>query len=270
MDGFRYDKFDEIVTVKCCKFEEFDGIRHGFSTRLGGVSTGDCASLSFAYNREPEAVVDENFRRFCAANRLPYESLVLTHQTHTTHVATVDDTFAHQGRHRSLRETDGLVTATPNLGLCCFTADCVPVLLVDPVHRVIGAVHSGWRGTVGGIAANAAQKMEALGARRETLYAAIGPSIGPCCFEVGPEVQAEFDRAFGTALARVDSGRPGHTLVDLWQANELVLQAAGLEKSRIFTAKICTFCNNSTFFSHRYTNGRRGSLVSILSMEGSK
>ena len=155
MQNFRLEEKDGVVTLKCCKFEEFGEIRHGFSTRHGGISTGDCASLSFAYNRESEAVVDENFRRFSAANGLPFESLVLTHQTHTAHVETVGVDFANQGRHRKLRETDGLVTAAPGLGLCCFTADCVPILLADPVHKVVGAVHSGWRGTVGRIAAGA-------------------------------------------------------------------------------------------------------------------
>ncbi len=267
MQDFRLVEENGIVTLKCCKFEEFKEIAHGFSTRHGGVSTGDCASLSFAYNKEPEAVVDENFRRFSLANQLPFESLVLTHQTHTANVAEVGAEYLHRGRDRTLRETDGVVTAQAGLGLCCFTADCVPVLLVDPVHRVVGAVHSGWRGTVGKITANAVEKMVALGASRETLYAAIGPAIGPCCFEVGPEVQAEFEKVFGAGLPPVPSSREGHFMVDLWTANEQVLLGAGVAKERIFTAKICTFCNNSDYFSHRYTNGRRGSLVSAIAVQ---
>ncbi|MBQ8599916.1 MAG: peptidoglycan editing factor PgeF [Clostridia bacterium] len=267
MPDFRLVEKDGIVTLKCCKFEEFQGINHGFSTRHGGVSTGDCASLSFSYNKEPEAIVDENFRRFSVANRLPFESLVLTHQTHTANVAKVDENYVNQGRHRKLRDTDGLVTATPGLGLCCFTADCVPVLLADPIHKVVAAVHSGWRGTVGGIAANAVQKMVEKGAVLENIYAAIGPSIGPCCFEVGPEVQAEFDRAFGTDFPIRPSHRKGHTMVDLWRANERVLETVGITNDRIFTAKICTLCNNRDFFSHRYTSGRRGSLVAAIAIE---
>ncbi len=270
MADFRLVNCDGIVTLKCCKFEEFEGLHHGFSTRHGGVSTGDCASLSFAYNRESAEIVDENFRRFSAANGLPFDSLVLTHQTHTAHVAVVDGAFAGRGRDRTLRETDGLVTATPGLGLCCFTADCVPVLLVDPVHRVVGAVHSGWRGTVGKIAAVAVEQMVGQGASKETLYAAVGPSIGPCCFEVGKEVQAEFERVFGTALPPVKSHRPEHFMVDLWQANRQVLLGAGLSNDRIFTANICTHCNNSDYFSHRYTKGRRGSLVAAIAMEEHK
>lgn len=267
MQDFHLVEKDGVVTLKCRKFEEFEGIRHGFSTRHGGVSSGDCATLSFAYNRESEAVVDENFRRFSAACDLPFNSLVLTHQTHTANVATAGKDYVNQGRHRKLRETDGLVTATPGLGLCCFTADCVPVLLADPVNKVVAAVHSGWRGTVHAIAANAVKKMLEQGAELGQIHAAIGPSIGPCCFEVGPEVQAEFDRTFGAELPTLPGDREGHTMVDLWRANELVLEKAGVAKERIYTAKICTFCNNSDYFSHRYTNGRRGSMVSAIAVK---
>lgn len=264
MNEFYMAEQNGVLTLKCRKFDEFEGIAHGFSTRHGGVSQGDCASMSFSYNKEPEAVVDENFRRFCAANGLPFESLVLTHQTHTAHVEAVGSTFLNRGRDRTLRETDGLVTATEGLGLCCFTADCVPILLADPIHKVVAAVHSGWRGTVGKIAAAAVAEMVKKGADPKEIRAAIGPSIGPCCFEVGSEVKEEFDQTFKGALPTVSSSREGHFMVDLWSANEQVLLGAGLAKEQIFSAKICTFCNNSDFFSHRYTNGRRGSLMAAI------
>jgi copper oxidase (laccase) domain-containing protein len=120
------------------------------------------------------------------------------------------------------------------------------------------------------IAAEAVQKMVALGADPKNILAAIGPSIGPCHFEVGPEVQEEFTRRFGEALPYRPSAREGHSMVDLWEANRQVLLEAGLEKDRIFTAKVCTFCNNLDYYSHRYTNGRRGSLIAAIAMEGIK
>ncbi len=267
MEHFRYETVNGIKTLKCIPFEAFPWLRHGFSTRHGGVSKGDCASLSFSYNKEDEATVDENFRRFSAANRLPFDSLVLTHQTHTAHVARVDAAYKARGRDRTLRETDGVVTAEPGLGLICFVADCVPILLVDPENRVVAAVHAGWRGTVAGIAAEAVKEMVACGADPAQLMAAIGPSIGPCHFEVGPEVQAEFDRAFGAALPYRASHRPDHSMIDLWAANRLVLEGCGLASDRIFLSNICTFCNNQEFYSHRYTNGRRGSLIAAIAME---
>lgn len=268
MEQFYIEQKGGLKTLKCRAFDAVPGLHHGFSTRHGGVSTGDCASLSFSYQKEPEAVVDENFRRFCEANMMPFESLVLTHQTHTANVATVGEEYKNKGRERSLRDTDGIVTDRSGLGLICFTADCVPLLLADPKARVAAAVHAGWRGTVQSIAKAAVQKMVSLGADPQNILAAIGPSIGPCHFEVGPEVQEEFTKRFGDALPYRNSPREGRSMVDLWEANRLVLLEAGLEKDRIFTAKVCTFCNNSDFYSHRYTNGRRGSLIAAIAMEG--
>ncbi len=269
MKGFFFEEKNGLCTLKCEALAEA-GIPHGFSTRQGGVSKGELSTLNFAYNREDAANVDENFRRFCAANRLPFESMVLTHQTHKDTVATVDASFKNKGRERSLRETDGLVTATPGVGLVCFVADCVPILLADPKAKVVAAVHSGWRGTVQGIAARAVEKMEALGAKPQNIIAAIGPSIGPCCFEVGPEVQEAFDCAFPGMLPLCPSRREGHSMIDLWQACRLVLEGAGLAKNRIFCCEICTYCNNKQFYSHRYTNGRRGNQIGAIGLEESR
>ena len=266
MEQFYMEEQGGLKTVKCRAFEEISWLRHGFSTRHGGVSQGECASLSFSYQKEKKEIVDENFRRFCKANKLPFESLVLTHQTHTANVAMVNKNYQNRGRDRTLRETDGVVTATKDLGLVCFTADCVPLLLVDPRAKVIAAVHAGWRGTVQSIAANAVETMVSAGATPQNILAAIGPSIGPCCFEVGQEVAAEFAARFGKEFP-LKEHRPGHSMVDLWRANRQVLLEAGLQNDRIFTAKLCTFCNNSDFYSHRYTNGRRGSLIAAISME---
>lgn len=269
MNNFYLQEHNGVITLKCRAFDEIKGLRHGFSTRHGGVSQGYLASMSFTYNRESEENVDENFRRFCAANSLPFNSLVLTHQTHTNHVVTVDHSFKNKGRCRELKDTDGLVTHTPGLGLVCFTADCVPLLLADPKTGAVAAVHAGWRGTVHNIAANAVEQMKALGADPQDILVAIGPSIGPCCFEVGPEVQAEFTARFGSQLPPVASPNKGHTMVDLWQANRLVLTQAGVENDHIFTAKICTFCNNRDYYSHRYTNGMRGNMIGAIAMEES-
>lgn len=267
MKDFYLQEQNGVVTLKCRALEEIPGLHHGFSTRHGGVSEGYLASMSFAYNRESAENVDENFRRFSLANGLPYESLVLTHQTHTAHVAAVGADYKNKGRDRTLRDTDGLVTSIPGLGLVCFTADCVPLLLADAGSGTVAAVHAGWRGTVHSIAAEAVKKMVAAGAKVENIIAAIGPSIGPCCFEVGPEVQKEFTDRFGAKLPIVSSGREDHTLVDLWQANRLVLEECGVAENHIFTSKVCTFCNNKDYYSHRYTNGMRGSLIAAIAME---
>lgn len=266
-DAFYIEEKDGVKTLKCRPFSELSFLRHGFSTRKGGVSCGEYAALNFSTAKESEEIVAENYRRFCAANGLSEESLALTQQTHTTHIA--EATAALKGRGRTVvgQDVDGLVTGVPGLGLICFTADCVPILMVDPKAKVIAAVHSGWRGTVGSIGKKAVEKMLNLGASSENILAAIGPSIGPCSFEVGPEVQAEFDAVFGDALPYRPSNREGHSMVDLWGANRIVLENAGLQKNHIYVSEICTFCNNAEYYSHRYTNGRRGSLIGAIELD---
>ena len=267
---FYLQEKEGVVTLKCKPFEEISFLRHGFSTKHGGVSQGEYASMNFSTAKESQEIVDENYRRFCAANGLPLESLALTQQTHTTCIKEAGADLIGNGRTVVDQDVDGLVTAEMGLGLVCFTADCVPILLVEPKARVIAAVHSGWRGTVGGIGKNAVERMIALGADPRERLAAIGPSIGPCSFEVGPEVQAEFTAAFGDRLPSVPSVREGHTMVDLWTANRLVLADAGLKNEHIFTAEVCTLCHHDLYYSHRYTNGRRGSLIGTIAMEDAK
>ena len=267
MNEFHLAEQNGVITLKCCAFEEITALRHGFSTRIGGVSEGYLASMSFSYQKESEANVDENFRRFCLANGLPFESMVLTQQTHTTFVEQVGYELKNKGRYRQWKDVDGLVSKVPGLGLVCFVADCVPLLLVDPLAGVVAAVHSGWRGTVGRIGREAVRKMVASGAQTENILAAVGPSIGPCCFEVGPEVQAAFSKEFGENLPVVPSVQTGHTMMDLWEANRLVLKDVGLLEHHIFLSKICTSCNNKTYYSHRYTGGRRGSLIAAIALE---
>lgn len=267
MNDFYLEEKNGVVTLKCAAFADVEGLRHGFSTRRGGVSCGDYAAMNFSVQREPGETVEENYRRFCTANGLPFESLALTDQVHSATVVTVGKSEKNRGRYCPVRETDGLVTAEARLGLVCFTADCVPVLLADSQNHVAAAVHSGWRGTVGNIVGEAVQKMIAAGAETEHILAAIGPAIGPCCFEVGPEVQDAFDRQYGDALPHQPSHRPGHTMVDLWSANRLNLLGAGLSEPQIFVSEVCTVCQHELYYSHRYTNGRRGSLIAAIAWE---
>ena len=150
-------------------------VSHGFSTRLGGVSEGGYSSMNLSLSRgdSPEAV-EENTKRIARAIGVEKEKMVYTQQTHTTNVAVVSGKDAGS----TLKETDGLVTDSPGICLVTFYADCVPLYFVDPVRRAIGLSHSGWRGTVGKMAAATVEKMkECFGTRPEDIIAAVGPSI---------------------------------------------------------------------------------------------
>ena len=169
-------------------------VHHGFSTRLGGVSTGNCATMNISTTRgdDPEAIA-ENKRRIAGAIGVLPEDMTFTHQTHTTNVAVVRK----ENRGTRFSETDGMVTNETGICLVTFYADCVPLYFVDPVKHAIGMCHSGWRGTVGKIGKVTVQKMaEEYGCNPDDMVAAIGPSICQDCYEVSEDVIVEFKKSF--------------------------------------------------------------------------
>ncbi|MDO4292634.1 MAG: peptidoglycan editing factor PgeF [Eubacteriales bacterium] len=273
--GMKRNRAGELQYLTFPALEETGVAVHLVSSRLGGVSTGDCASLNFSYARDPDAAaVDENFRRLARVFGKGPGDFVCSDQTHTTHVRRV--TGADRGKGvtvpRDYREVDGLVTDEPGLILSTFYADCVPLLFVDPVRRAVGCSHSGWRGTVEEMGRVTVEAMEeAFGSRPGDIRAAIGPSICGDCYEVGEEVaQAFLDRFCGERyrfaapekLVRKKGG--GKYLLDLWRANEAVLLAAGILREHLAMTDVCTCCNPGYLFSHRASHGRRGNFGAFI------
>lgn len=170
-----------------------EGVVHGFSTRKGGVSAPPWDSLNLRTGcGDAQTDLEENYRRFCGAVGADVERVVLARQVHETTVrpCTGDDAGKGLWRPRDY-DADGLVTGEAGLPLMVFSADCGVILLHDPVHGAVGAVHAGWRGCAGGILAKAVREMTArFGSRPGDLLAAIGPCIGPCCFETDGDVPA--------------------------------------------------------------------------------
>ncbi|WP_395667142.1 peptidoglycan editing factor PgeF [Methylocella sp.] len=166
---------------------EVEGVSHAFFTRNGGVSTGLYASLNGGVGSKDAAdAVAENRRRMASRLGVEPQRLLVPFQIHSAEVATVDAPFVERPR------CDALVTATPGLALGVTGADCGMILFADPVARVVGAAHAGWRGALDGVAEATLDAMERLGARRENIRAALGPAIGPKSYEVGPEFYARF------------------------------------------------------------------------------
>ena len=257
---------DGVAVVQFPALAAFSEIRHGYSTREGGVSEGIFASMNLGFARgDDDDRVRENFRRIFAALGIPEGAEVFTKQTHTTNVrvAVAEDCGTGIGRAVPYDDVDGLVTDVPGLALTVFTSDCVPVFFYDPKKRAIGVCHAGWRGTVGGIAGKTAELMcRTYGCDPADIIAAIGPSIGPECFEVGEEVADEFSREFGeSVILRSGSAKPH---VDLWLSNVLSLKRAGLSEEHITVSGLCTMCHPDMFFSHRATAGKRGSNAGFL------
>lgn len=242
-------------------------VSHGFSTRLGGVSEGGYSSMNLSLSRgdSPEAV-EENTKRIARAIGVEKEKMVYTQQTHTTNVAVVSGKDAGS----TLKETDGLVTNSPGICLVTFYADCVPLYFVDPVRRAIGLSHSGWRGTVGKMAAATVEKMkECFGTRPEDIIAAVGPSICQDCYEVSEDVTSRFKETFREEdwkdlFYKKENGK---FQLDLWKANEINLQEAGVLPEHITVTNVCTCCNPKILFSHRVQGWNRGNLCAFLALK---
>ncbi|HLL20768.1 MAG TPA: peptidoglycan editing factor PgeF [Kofleriaceae bacterium] len=228
-----------------------DGFRHGFPERHGGVSTGLRSSLNLGKRWGDDAEnVDENRRLLAAEVGYAPEALVATRHVHGTAVYTVGEPLAADA------EFDGLVCDRVGPVLGAFAADCIPIVFAAPAARVCGAAHAGWRGTVAGVATNVLARMAALGADLADVRVALGPSIGPCCFEVGPEVVAAFRAALGELPGLVVAG-PHKDHLDLRVATRALLERAGVRSDHIDDTPPCTKCHADRFFSYR-RDGRDG------------
>lgn len=236
-------------------------IAHGVSTRAGGVSVGPYASLNLGASvGDAEAAVSENRARLARALGFEPSRLVTTPQVHGNTVLVVDAETAPNAL--SIR-ADILVTREPGYLLMQRFADCVPILLWHETARVVSVAHAGWRGTVKRVAERTVQAVAELGGDPAGVRAGIGPSIGPCCFEVGEEVVAEFPDADGACTI----GPRGRPHLDLWEINRRQLVAAGVRPEHVEVSGACTRCDPQTYFSHRalgYPAGRFGAAIGML------
>ena len=263
---------NEVAFLAVPGWERMDWLWHGFSTRVGGVSTvyggeGEAGELNlgFTAHDSPENV-RENRRRFVEAvtgNRdIP---LVPLRQVHSCRSVTVGEAVIETvGAAGAVEEADGLMTRKPGILIGIQTADCIPVLVVDPVRRAVGAFHAGWRGTVQRIVERGVARMgEEFGSNPAELLAAIGPGIGACCYAVGDEVRERFAADFSYADALFT--RDGADMrLDLTEANRRQLLAAGLRAESVATVGGCTSCQPQLFYSHRASGGRAGRMMAVV------
>jgi YfiH family protein len=261
--------------IKYITFGIFTGtglVKHAFTTRAGGVSAGPFRSLNMALHvgDDPVAVV-ENRKMVCSALGAGLEDLVAGQQVHGTTVLAVS--AAHRGRGSLSREdaipgADGLITKETGLLLASYYADCVPVMLLDPVGRAIGLAHAGWKGTVGRIAGKAVQSMVYnYGTNPRDCLAVVGPSIGPCCYEVDAPVVEMVKESFDRWPEMVKQTGPGRWRLNLWLANRIALAEAGVRVEHIAEPGLCTNCNRELFFSYRGQSGACGRMASLMMLK---
>ncbi len=278
----------ELTILESERLKKLPWLIHGFSTRSGGFSRvygGRALNLGFT-KTDTRAAVECNRAAFLAqlgaGGRRPWP-LATVRQVHSDLIHAIS----------SVPEQplagDGLITDTPGLLLAILTADCIPVIVVDPKKRAVGVFHAGWRGTVKRIVEKGVGEMHRhFGSRPEDLEAAIGPGVHNCCYTVGEEVRQNFESQFGYAselfhevkesdpvrekypMLFLTARAPGHSnlpvkiFLDLIEANRRQLLDAGLRPRRIATVSLCTSCHTDTLFSHRAEKGVTGRMMAAV------
>ncbi|MDD6401515.1 MAG: peptidoglycan editing factor PgeF [Lachnospiraceae bacterium] len=265
-----YKKEEYVPVIKYKIFDEYSDVISGFSTRLGGVSKEHLSSMNLSFSRgDDKENVIENHKRFADAVGYDYKKLVFSDQVHTTniHVVTKDDAGKGIVIESDIKNTDGLVTNCYNIPLITFYADCVPIYFYDPVKKVVGLAHSGWKGTASNIAKSMVDKMkESFSCNEEDIICAIGPSICQKCYEVDNVVtdiiKANFSKdEYDEVIIDKHNGK---YQLDLHKLCRINLLNCGIKAEHIAMPDICTCCNDKILFSHRASNGKRGNLAAVI------
>ncbi|MDO5124610.1 MAG: peptidoglycan editing factor PgeF [Eubacteriales bacterium] len=247
-------------------------INHAFSTRLGGVSENEFTSMNLSFGRgDCDENVTENYKRFCKSAGFDYESLVASAQVHETVVRRVTEKDRGVGiyRPKDMLSVDALITDSLNVTLVTYYADCTPVFFVDTKRKAIGLAHAGWRGTVGNIVGETVKAMNReFGTEADDLVCAVGPVIGVCCYEVSKDCADEFRKLFSEDCKVINKAdKPDKFMIDLSLANSLLLQRAGVNSENIIISDLCTKCNSDLLWSHRATQGKRGTMSAFMCLK---
>lgn len=263
------NNMDTVPYLTYKSFEDIDFLKHGFSTRLGGVSEGIFSSMNLAFNRgdNPDHVV-ENYHRICESIGLDFDTLVASAQDHHTfvRVVTSEDVGIGITKPRDLQSVDALVTGERNVTLVTYYADCTPLFFADKNKKVIALAHAGWRGTVGKIGEKVIDKMrETFGCDPAYIICAVGPAISKCCYEVDENCAKQF-----YALKELDNSKfifpkkNNKYMLNLLETNKQILMRCGVRENNITVSDVCTKCNSSLLWSHRATNGQRGTMCAFM------
>jgi len=254
-------KNNELKTYTFSSFSAFSEITHFVSTRLGGESEGDFATLNLSLTIGDESEkVEENRQKLCEKMNISLNKTMFMQLIHGDTVREVKYSDLHENDYHLniFPETDALITNEKGICLFVLTADCVPLIMYEPDSHAIAVIHAGWKGTVKKLAQKTALKMQELyGSNLANMRVGIAPAAGSCCYEIGAEVEAQFLSAFPNEK-EVVLAREGKKYLDLAEANRIQLLEIGLQKENIEMSGICTICQHETFFSYRKEGGKTG------------
>lgn len=258
-----------VCVLKYNELEKIDFINHAFSTRIGGVSQNEFTSMNLSFGRgDLDENVTENYKIFCDAAGFDYESLVASAQDHNTFVRVVTNADKGVGIYRphDIQSVDAVVTNEKGVTLVTYYADCTPLFFVDTKNRAIGLAHAGWRGTVGRIGEKVLKTMkENYGTNPQDVKVCIGPAISKCCYEVDSPVTEKFLELEGLDSSKFvfDKGE-GKYMLDLLECNRQIVVSAGVNPENVVLSDLCTKCNSDLLWSHRATNGKRGTMSAFM------
>lgn len=265
------NNIDTVPYLTYNSLSEIKFIKHGFSTRLGGVSEGIFSTMNLAFNRgdNPQSVV-ENYKKLCKSIGVDFNTLVASAQDHHTFVRVVSSKNYGVGitKPRDMQSVDALITNEKNVTLVTYYADCTPLFFVDTVKKAIGLAHAGWRGTVGRIGEKVVRKMTSeFGTDPADLKCAVGPAISKCCYEVDKSCADEFYKLGDLDNSQFIFPKENNKFhLDLLECNRQILVKAGVKRENITVSDVCTKCNSELLWSHRATQGQRGTMCAIMSI----
>ncbi|MCX7711070.1 MAG: peptidoglycan editing factor PgeF [Clostridia bacterium] len=270
-ESINHVKKGDLEYIQFKNLSKYDSlVTHCFTTRKGGVSTGECSTLNMGFNRKDQREnVEANYKRISEALGIDYKNMAFSNQVHDSKVRIVTENDRGKGilRESDIIGYDGLITNCKEVVLVTFYADCVPLFFLDPVKEVIALSHSGWRSSVKGIGRETIEKMhENFGCSPVDIVVGIGPSISQCCFEVGEEVYEEFAATYPWCTAYIRKTDADKWHIHLQEIIKKTLVDAGVSNENISISGICTKCNKDVFFSHRGDQGKTGSLAAIMQL----
>jgi YfiH family protein len=263
---FQFSKKAGIGYLESTALKDYDFIVHAFLTRWRGGN--DERPVDFSFSRHPdeeEETVKRNGDLLSSAFDIPVENIFTIDQIHGGEILIIDDDFdVLAGKDRDF-PFDGIITARRGIAIGIKTADCVPVFFIDPVKRIVGAVHAGWKGTALSIAARAVHLLgKSFGSDSKDIRVVIGPAIGPCCYEVDTRVFESMKHLSDRDLYFTEGDNEGKWMLDLGAANKSQLEKQGIPAGNIYSANLCTSCHRDTFFSHRGDGGGTGRQLNFI------
>lgn len=270
MEPFKIDQESGFFWIQSWR-ERYPDLNIGFTSRSLGPNH-PYGNLALHVGDDPDRV-HQNRLYLSELNDVSIHTMTCALQPHGNHVVEVTGENRGAGAFElesSIPDADGLLTRLPNTMLTLFFADCVPLFFLDPVKKVVGLAHAGWRGTVQNIAAKMVQKFqETHDSKSDNIHIVIGPSIGPCCYQVDQTVMNAVNEQLAGEVNRVaKADGPGHFRLDLKKMNQILLERAGILSSHIEVSQLCTSCNVDQFFSHRKEQGKAGRMAAFAVWKG--